>query len=98
MTEVRPKHSTTIDLPLSQESKRILASADQEAERLNDKRIGREHLLLGILREESCVAARVLRERGLRLDAFREEVPRSVADTQLSNHTLELKSDVLVDM
>jgi hypothetical protein len=98
MTEVRPRISTTIDLPLSQESKRILASADQEAERLNHKRIGREHLLLGILREESCVAARVLRERGLRLDAHREEMPRGVAESQLGDHTLELKSDVLVEM
>ena len=76
-TTIREKISTSIDLPLSNESKRILAYANEEAERLNHRHIGTEHLLLGILREEKCVAAEILHERGLRLVAIREELARS---------------------
>lgn len=78
-TTIREKVSTSIDLPLSNECKRILAYANEEAERLNHRYIGTEHLLLGILREEPCVAREILFERGLRLEAIREELARSGA-------------------
>src|SRR5246500_1468586 len=81
-TTIREKVSTSIDLPLTTEYKRILAYAAEEAERLNHRHIGTEHLLLGILREEKCVAAEILHERGLRLNAIREELARSVVDRQ----------------
>ena len=81
-TTIREKVSTSIDLPLSNECKRILAYAAEEAERLNHRHIGTEHLLLGILREEKCVAGEILHERGLRLNAIREELARSVVDRQ----------------
>ena len=57
-TTIGEKVPTTIDLPLSNECKRILRYANEEAERLNHWHIGTEHFLLGILREEKCVAAR----------------------------------------
>jgi ATP-dependent Clp protease ATP-binding subunit ClpC len=79
-TTIREKVSTSIDLPLSNECKRILAYAAEEAERLNHRHIGTEHLLLGILREEKCVAAEILQERGLRLNTIREELSRAVVD------------------
>ena len=50
---------------LSNECKRVLAYAAEEAERLSHKHIGTEHLLLGLLREEKCFAAEILHERGL---------------------------------
>ena len=81
-TTIREKVSTSIDLPLSNECKRILTYAAEEAERLNHRHIGTEHLLLGILREEKCVAGEILHERGLRLNAIREELARSVVDRQ----------------
>src|SRR5262249_20272006 len=56
---------TSFDLPLSLECRRILAYAAEEAERLNHRHIGTEHLLLGILREENSVGAQVLQQRGL---------------------------------
>src|SRR5262245_18670468 len=68
------KVSTSIDLPLSPECQRILAYAAEEAERFNHRHIGTEHLLLGMLREEKCVGAEILYERGLRLNAIREEL------------------------
>jgi len=75
-TPIREKVSTAIDLPVSDECKRILAYAAEEAERLNHRHIGTEHLLLGILREEKCMAAKILHEHGLRLEAIREELAR----------------------
>ena len=60
-----PKVSTSIDLPLSDECKRILAYANEEAERLAHRHIGTEHILLGILREAPCLAARLLGEAGV---------------------------------
>ena len=79
-SEIREKVSTAIDLPLSHECKRILAYAAEEAERLNHRHIGTEHLLLGILREEKSVAAEILHNRGLRLDPIREELAHTVVD------------------
>ena len=75
-TIARAKTSTSVDLPLSNESKRALAYAGEEAERLANKHIGTEHLLLGLLRKEKCFAAQILIERSLRLIQIREELER----------------------
>ena len=75
-TTIREKVSTSVDLPLSNECKRVLAYAAEEAERLGHKHIGTEHLLLGLLREEKCFAAEILQERGLKLAAIREDLAR----------------------
>jgi len=47
---VRERISTSVEVPLSQECKRILNFAAEEAERLGHKHVGTEHLLLGVLR------------------------------------------------
>jgi len=75
-TTIREKVSTSVDLPLSNECKRVLAFAAEEAERLGHKHIGTEHLLLGLLREEKCFASEILQERGLKLTQIREELSR----------------------
>jgi bifunctional UDP-N-acetylglucosamine pyrophosphorylase/glucosamine-1-phosphate N-acetyltransferase len=75
-TTIREKVSSSVDLPLSDESKRVLAYAAEEAQRLGHSHIGTEHLLLGLLREEKCFAAQVLEERGLKTDEIREELAR----------------------
>jgi hypothetical protein len=68
------KLSVSVDLPLSHECKRVLAYGAEESARLNHKDIGPEHLLLGLLREERCFAAQLLRERGVTLSSVREEL------------------------
>ncbi len=88
-TTIREKVSTSVDLPLSQECKRVLAYAAEEAERLSHKHIGTEHLLLGLLREEKSFAAEILQERGLRLSALREELSRSQGEKMASNRPKE---------
>ena len=82
-TIIREKVSTSIDLPLSAECKRILAYSADEAERLRHRHIGTEHLLLGILREDKCLAAEILHERGLKLNVIREELGKTQADKPL---------------
>jgi ATP-dependent Clp protease ATP-binding subunit ClpC len=74
---IRERISTSVEVPLSQECKRILNMAAEEAERLGHKHVGTEHLLLGILREEKCFGAEILMERGLRLTTLREELGRT---------------------
>src|SRR5271166_2335110 len=76
-TTLREKVSTSVDLPLSHECKRVLAYGAEEAERLNHKHIDSEHLLLGLLREEKCFAADILHERGLRVSLMRKEIAQS---------------------
>jgi ATP-dependent Clp protease ATP-binding subunit ClpC len=88
-TTVREKVSTSVDLPLSHECKRVLAYAAEEAERLSHKHIGTEHLLLGLLREEKCFAAEILHERGLRLSTIREELARQQSEKVSSNRPKE---------
>src|SRR6478672_10394723 len=73
-TTFRDKVSTSVDLPLSNEGKRVLAYAAEEAERLAHKHIGTEHLFLGLLREDKCFAAQLLKERGVVLSGIREEL------------------------
>ena len=75
-TTIRESVSTSVDLPLSDECKRVLAFAHGEAEALGHKHIGTEHLLLGLLREEKCFAAEILRERGIQLDTVRGYLSR----------------------
>lgn len=73
-TVVRANVSTSVDLPLSNECKRVLAYAAEEAERLNHKHIGTEHFLVALLREEHSAAAELLRKAGLSTDRVREQL------------------------
>ncbi len=49
----------------TEDARRALKLAQQEAERMHHAQVGTEHLLLGLLREGEGVASRVLRELGL---------------------------------
>jgi ATP-dependent Clp protease ATP-binding subunit ClpC len=82
-TTIREKISTSVDLPLSNECKRVMAYAAEEAERLGHKHIGTEHLLLGLLREENCFAAQMLKESGLELESTRESLAKMALDTSV---------------
>ena len=74
LTVPREKVSTSVDLPLSNECKRILAYAAEEADKLSHKFIGTEHLFLGVVREQGCLAAKLLAERGVTLKVAREQI------------------------
>ena len=60
----------------TQRARRVLALAQEEAERMKHAYIGTEHLLLGLMKEEGGVASRVLRELGLETRRVQEIVER----------------------
>jgi ATP-dependent Clp protease ATP-binding subunit ClpC len=72
----RDKVSTSVEIPFSGETKRILQHAADEADLLGHRNIGTEHLLLGILREEHSAAATVLIKKGLTARAARDALIR----------------------
>jgi ATP-dependent Clp protease ATP-binding subunit ClpC len=78
---IREKVSTSVDLQLSNECKRILAYAAEEADRLRHKQIEVEHLLLGLLREEKCFAAKLLERHGVRLSSARQVFVKTRAES-----------------
>ncbi len=55
-------------------AKKVLELSLREALALKHNHIGTEHILLGLLREREGLAARILVERGLRLDDLRAQV------------------------
>jgi ATP-dependent Clp protease ATP-binding subunit ClpC len=102
-TLLREKISTSVELPLAPETKRVLAYAHEESDRLQHRHIGTEHLLLGLLREDRSMAAEILYERGLRLNAVRDEIARqSGADSRSTQkkdtpHLVEFSRDLTDD-
>ena len=59
---------------ISQRARKALELSLREAIRLHDKSIGPEHLLLGLLREGNGLAAKIISDRGVRLEDLREQV------------------------
>jgi ATP-dependent Clp protease ATP-binding subunit ClpC len=53
---------------------RVLQFAAEEADKLSRPLISTEHLLLGIFRAEGSAAEKVLRQKGMRLDATRAQL------------------------
>jgi len=70
----REKVSTSVEIPFTEQTKRALMFAAEEADALHHSYVGTEHLLLGILREERSIAATVLIESGLTLARARQGI------------------------
>jgi ATP-dependent Clp protease ATP-binding subunit ClpA len=68
--------STSVDIPLSEESKRALGYAEAEAEVMLHDDIDTWHLLLGLMRCEGSLAAGILAEKGLKVSAVRKDLVR----------------------
>jgi hypothetical protein len=66
-----PKLPPSVDIPISNAVKRVLAYGAEEAERLNHRHIGSEHLFLGLLREKGGLAAELLEPFGVKLEQLR---------------------------
>ncbi|HEX3083997.1 MAG TPA: exo-beta-N-acetylmuramidase NamZ domain-containing protein, partial [Pyrinomonadaceae bacterium] len=90
----RERIPTAVELPLAPESKRVLHYAHEESDRLQDRHIGTEHLLLGLMREERSTAARVLDDLGVRLDAVRETLAQNPRTGYGSRHSLNVQGRV----
>src|SRR5215471_10270937 len=58
----------------TEQARKVLQLAQEEAQRFNHNYIGTEHLLLGLIREQDGIAAKVLTSQGIELDNAREAV------------------------
>jgi ATP-dependent Clp protease ATP-binding subunit ClpC len=74
----------------TQRARRVLSLAHQEAERLHQREIGTEHLLLGLIQEEGGVAGRVLRELGLEEERVKEMIERVIPPGRLFPERIQL--------
>jgi ATP-dependent Clp protease ATP-binding subunit ClpA len=70
------RFATSVEVPLSDEAKRVLTLAAEEATKLENRFVGPEHLLLGLLRVDRSRAARILDGMGGKLAPIREKVGR----------------------
>lgn len=74
----RQHYAAPGEIGLTRGAKRAIELAVDEARRLNHHYIGTEHLLLGLVREEEGIAAKVLASMGVRLEDVRRQVLRLV--------------------
>lgn len=72
-----------VDVPLSDVSERVLVHAMEEADGLNHRHIGTQHLLLGLL-QEKCPASDLLIELGADLGKLRAKLEESPDQTPSS--------------
>jgi excisionase family DNA binding protein len=70
------------ELGLTPRAKKVMELAMEEARRLNQRLIGTEHLLLGLIREGEGIAAGVLEDLGLQLEQVRTETVRVLRQHQ----------------
>lgn len=78
------------EIPFTPRAKKVLELAVEEAQNFGHTYVGTEHLLLGLLREEEGIAARVLENLGVRINEVREEVASLLGETGETigeNHT-----------
>jgi len=71
----------------TQRARRVLALAQEEAERLNHTYIGTEHLLLGLVKEENGIAGQVLRRLGVTPQKVEEMVLRMSGPGRRTPHS-----------
>jgi ATP-dependent Clp protease ATP-binding subunit ClpC len=75
--------ATGPDLPYTSRAKKVLELAMGEARELGHSYVGTEHLLLGLLREEKGIAAQVLADANVSLEAARAETLRLLGGTDM---------------
>ena len=77
--------ATGPDLPYTSRAKKVLELAMAEARDLSHSYVGTEHLLLGLLREEKGIAAQVLTDASVSLEAARTETLRLLGNPEVSS-------------
>src|SRR5258707_3664274 len=59
-------------------ARKVMQLANQEAQRFNHEYVGTEHILLGLIKEGSGVAAQVLKNLDVSLQKIRHEIEQIV--------------------
>jgi len=73
----RERISTAVEVPLTEECRKVLNLAGEEADRLGHRHVGTEHVLVALIRVEGSLAAKLLRKRGLKPEAIREQLAKT---------------------
>jgi ATP-dependent Clp protease ATP-binding subunit ClpC len=71
---VQDRDADSVELPFTEEAKHVLNSALQEADQPGNRTIEPEHILIGLLREEDCLAQKILNELGVTLETVRRSM------------------------
>lgn len=71
-----PKTPSSVEIPFTDATKRLLQTAAEEATALGHSYVGAEHLLLGVLLSDGTAAAAILREKGMDVETVRREIAR----------------------
>ncbi|TAJ08074.1 MAG: ATP-dependent Clp protease ATP-binding subunit [Planctomycetota bacterium] len=74
LVKTGPSMVTMGQLPFTPRAKKVLELSVEEAGNLGHNYIGTEHLLLGLIKENEGIAAKVLLNLGVKLEDVREEV------------------------
>lgn len=69
-------------LPYSPRAKDVLAFAGEEAKRLGAPSIGTEHILLALIREDTLLSARILKNLGVELPKLRKDILKRIGITE----------------
>ena len=67
-----------VQLPFTPSTKKALEGALVEASQLQHTYVGSQHLLLGVMREATSIAARLLADAGVRIEAVRDAVSKQL--------------------
>ncbi len=70
-----------------EETRQVIAYAIDEARKLGHKYVGTEHFLLGLLREGANAPAKVLAQRGVKIDNAREEILTILRSSTNEDHS-----------
>lgn len=68
--------ATSVEIPLTMECQKILQLAAEAADRLGRRQVQPEHFVIAILQVESCLAAQILRARGLTSSDVEKQLER----------------------
>ncbi|MBI4326151.1 MAG: hypothetical protein HY674_12945 [Chloroflexi bacterium] len=82
LVETGPDQEEIDNIPYTPRVKRVLALAAHEARALHHTYVGTEHILLGLLLEGDGIAARVLKELGVTVEAARREILKELGSNQ----------------
>ncbi len=77
----RGEYQEVSEITFTPRAKKVLELASQEASQLGQNYIGTEHLLLGLIKEGSGVASRILTEMGIDLDSIYSQVMKVLMES-----------------
>jgi len=69
--------STSVEVPLTSDCKKVLTLAAETSERFGHRLVEPEHILIGILRVETSLAAQILTARGVKPGPIQEQLAKA---------------------